>query len=190
MLETQHQRAPSPGGGGRQFRLGRDRAPLFRPGLVGRTRIRTLDGRCRRRQPDDRLRLVEHLGRLREPEHLGGWLATTARHECLRTLRKSGREVVAFDAEIEIESGEPTPEAVVLHDEQDRLVWLSLGEIPQRCQVLLRALSSTPPPRYDEVSAALGMPIGSIGPTRARCLDHLKSEPGPSDRHRTREGGA
>ena len=60
------------------------------------------------------LRLVEHLGRLREPEHLGGWLATTARHECLRTLRKSGREVVAFDADIDIESGEPTPEAVVL----------------------------------------------------------------------------
>jgi RNA polymerase sigma factor (sigma-70 family) len=120
------------------------------------------------------LRLVEHLGRLREPEHLGGWLATTARHECLRTLRKGGREVVPFDADIDIESGEPTPEAVVLHDERDRLVWLSLGEIPQRCQVLLRALSTSPPPSYDEVSAALGMPIGSIGPTRARCLDHLK----------------
>ncbi len=88
------------------------------------------------------LRLVEHLGKLREPEHLGGWLATTARHECLRTLRKSGREVVAFDADIDIESGEPTPEAVVLDDERDRLVWLSLGEIPQRCQVLLRALST------------------------------------------------
>jgi RNA polymerase sigma factor (sigma-70 family) len=134
------------------------------------------------------LRLVEHLGKLREPEHLGGWLATTARHECLRTLRKSGREVVAFDTDIE--SGEPTPEAVVLHDEQDRLVWLSLGEIPQRCQVLLRALSSTPPPSYEEVSAALGMPIGSIGPTRARCLDHLKKR---LQAHqvdpRTREGG-
>jgi RNA polymerase sigma factor (sigma-70 family) len=139
------------------------------------------------------LRLVEHLGKLREPEHLGGWLATTARHECLRTLRKSGREVVAFDADIDIESGEPTPEAVVLHDEQDRLVWLSLGEIPQRCQVLLRALSSTPPPSYDEVSAALGMPIGSIGPTRARCLDHLKKRLQAhhvETRSRTREGGA
>lgn len=139
------------------------------------------------------LRLVEHLGKLREPEHLGGWLATTARHECLRTLRKSGREVVAFDADIDIESGEPTPEAVVLHDEQDRLVWLALGEIPQRCQVLLRALASTPPPSYDEVSAALGMPIGSIGPTRARCLDHLKKRLQAhhvDTGHRTREGGA
>jgi RNA polymerase sigma factor (sigma-70 family) len=120
------------------------------------------------------LRLVEHLGRLREPEHLGGWLASTARHECLRVLRKSGREVVGVDADIEVESGEATPEAVVLNDERDRLLWQSLGEISQRCQVLLRALASTPPPSYQDVSAALGMPVGSIGPTRARCLDHLK----------------
>jgi RNA polymerase sigma factor (sigma-70 family) len=120
------------------------------------------------------LRLVEHLTKLREPEHLGGWLATTARHECLRLLRKNGREVVEPDAGIDVESGEPTPEAVVLDNERDRLLWLSLGEIPQRCQVLLRALASTPPPSYGDVSAALGMPIGSIGPTRARCLDHLK----------------
>jgi RNA polymerase sigma factor (sigma-70 family) len=120
------------------------------------------------------LRLVEHLTKLREPEHLGGWLATTARNECLRLLRKNGREVVEADAGIDVESGEPTPEAVVLDNERDRLLWLSLGEIPQRCQVLLRALSLTPPPSYGEVSAALGMPVGSIGPTRARCLDHLK----------------
>jgi RNA polymerase sigma factor (sigma-70 family) len=120
------------------------------------------------------LRLVEHLTTLREPEHVGGWLATTARHECLRLLRKNGREVVEADAGIDVESGEPTPEAVVLDNERDQLLWLSLGEIPQRCQVLLRALASAPPPSYGEVSAALGMPIGSIGPTRARCLDHLK----------------
>ena len=120
------------------------------------------------------LRLVEHITKLREPEHLGGWLATTARHECLRLLRKNGREVVEADAGIDVESGEPTPEAVVLDNERDRLLWLSLGEIPQRCQVLLRALASAPPPSYGDVSAALGMPIGSIGPTRARCLDYLK----------------
>jgi RNA polymerase sigma factor (sigma-70 family) len=120
------------------------------------------------------LRLVEHLTKLREPEHLGGWLATTARHECLRLLRKNGREVAEPDAGIDVESGEPTPEAVVLDNERDQLLWLSLGEIPQRCQVLLRALATTPPPSYGDVSAALGMPIGSIGPTRARCLDHLK----------------
>jgi RNA polymerase sigma factor (sigma-70 family) len=120
------------------------------------------------------LRLVEHLTTLREPEHVGGWLATTARHECLRLLRKNGREVVEADAGIDVESGEPTPEAVVLDNERDQLLWRSLGEIPQRCQVLLRALAAMPPPSYGDVSAALGMPIGSIGPTRARCLDHLK----------------
>lgn len=120
------------------------------------------------------LRLVEHLDKLREPEHLGGWLATTARHECLRILRRSGREVVGVDADIEIETGEPTPEAVVLENERDRILWLSLGEISQRCQVLLRALATVPPPSYQDISAALGMPVGSIGPTRARCLDRLK----------------
>lgn len=120
------------------------------------------------------LRLVEHLGRLREPQHLGGWLATTARHECLRLLRKSGREVVASDTDLDVEAGEPSPEAVVLDSERDQLLWASLGEIPQRCQVLLRALASDPPPSYQDVSAALGIPVGSIGPTRARCLDHLK----------------
>jgi len=120
------------------------------------------------------LRLVENLGRLREPDRLAGWLATTTRHECLRVLRKSGRELVGVDADLDLESGEPTPEAVVLTTERDRLLWQSLGEIPQRCQVLLRALATEPPPSYQDVSAALGMPIGSIGPTRARCLDHLK----------------
>lgn len=120
------------------------------------------------------LRLVEHLGTLREPEHLGGWLATTARHECLRVLRKGGREVLGAEADLDLESGEPTPEAVVLQNERDRLLWLSLGEIPQRCQVLLRALATEPPPSYHDVSLSLGLPIGSIGPTRARCLDHLR----------------
>ena len=120
------------------------------------------------------LRLVEHLGKVREPDHLGGWLASTARHECLRILRKSGREVVGFDSDIDIESGEPTPETVLLDSERDRMLWQSLGEISQRCQVLLRALAAAPPPSYQDISAALGMPVGSIGPTRARCLDHLK----------------
>jgi RNA polymerase sigma factor (sigma-70 family) len=124
--------------------------------------------------PTTWLRLVEHLDELREPEHVGGWLATTARRECLRILRRNGREVVGLDAGIEIEAGEPTPEAVVLDTERDRILWLSLGEISQRCQVLLRALATVPPPSYQDISAALGMPVGSIGPTRARCLDHLK----------------
>jgi RNA polymerase sigma factor (sigma-70 family) len=120
------------------------------------------------------LRLVEHLGRLREPEHLGGWLATTARHECFKVLRRRGREIVGVDTDLDVESGEPTPELVVLDTERDRLIWTSMGEIPQRCQVLLRALAATPPASYVEISAALDMPVGSIGPTRARCLDHLK----------------
>jgi RNA polymerase sigma factor (sigma-70 family) len=120
------------------------------------------------------LRLVEHVGRLRDPQGLVAWLATTTRHECFRVMRRTGREVFASEGDLDVETGEPTPEAVVLDSERDRLLWAALGELPQRCQVLLRAMVCAEPPSYQELAAALGMPVGSIGPTRSRCLDQLK----------------
>lgn len=125
------------------------------------------------------LRLVEHLGRLREPEALPGWLATTARHETLRLLRRSGREIPDDDAVgtglDDRPSGDPGPESLVLQEEQNALVWRALATLSLRCQILLRALSSVQEHSYAEISAALGMPIGSIGPTRARCFDNLRT---------------
>lgn len=125
------------------------------------------------------LRLVENLGKLREPERLGGWLATTARRECLRCLRSAGRTVpVDDDAAFDRASSEPAPEidAELLRDERDTGLWRAFGRISDRCQRLLRLLTADPPPSYEDVSQTLDMPIGSIGPTRQRCLDRLRTE--------------
>lgn len=122
------------------------------------------------------LRLVEHLGRLREPERMGGWLAATARHESARVLRRAGRELLD-DAPADgpdFTSSDPSPEALVLESERRELLMQALGELSDRCRRLLRVLASSPPPSYAEVSEALGIPVGSIGPTRARCLENLR----------------
>jgi RNA polymerase sigma factor (sigma-70 family) len=122
------------------------------------------------------LRLVEHLHRLREPEALAGWIATTTRHECLRTLRRAGRELPddLSDAAAERADPQPGPEALVVRAERRAIVWEALSRLSHRCQTLLRALATAPDASYAEISSALDMPIGSIGPTRGRCLEHLR----------------
>lgn len=126
------------------------------------------------------LRLVENLGRIREPDRVGAWLAATTRNECLRVIRKSGRQV---PTDLETDH-EPLPadtaplDAGLLAGERNEQLWRAFAAISARCQVLLRTLIADPPLSYEEVSAALGMPVGSIGPTRARCLDHLRRKAG------------
>lgn len=127
------------------------------------------------------LRLVENLGRLREPERLGGWLATTARRECLRCLRTAGRSIpVDDDAVFDRAAPDTGPQidAELLREERDIGLWRAFSRISERCQRLLRILSADPPPSYEDVSETLEMPIGSIGPTRQRCLDRLRVELG------------
>ena len=123
------------------------------------------------------LRLVESLPRLREPAAVGGWLATTTRNECLRVLRRSGREVVEdADALHDRPSEDASPEAVLELAEDRHLVRNALERLSDRCRTLLHALAYSPEDSYADVSAALGMPIGSIGPTRSRCLERLRRE--------------
>jgi RNA polymerase sigma factor (sigma-70 family) len=128
------------------------------------------------------LRLTQHLGRIKEPDRLGGWLAATARNEALRTLRLRWRIVPVDDVDL---LGRPadqaTPESAVLaaehaSDRAERLrrVWEAFQALPERCRRLLRLLMAAPPPSYVEISAALGIAVGSIGPTRARCLAQLR----------------
>lgn len=124
------------------------------------------------------LRLVEHLGRIEDPERLPGWLATTARRECLRTLRRAGREPLGTgdDAALDVIDDHAEPlDAKLIADERDAALWACFERLSERCRVLLRILVATPPPAYADVAAALGMPIGSIGPTRGRCLERLRS---------------
>jgi RNA polymerase sigma factor (sigma-70 family) len=122
------------------------------------------------------LRLVEHLSRIRDPERVGSWLASTARHEALRVLRRAGRELpVGDEGELAPRGAvvEP-PDAHVLASERHEVLWKAFTALPGRCQRLLRVLIAEPAPSYQEVAAALQMPIGSIGPTRARCLRQLR----------------
>ena len=119
------------------------------------------------------LRLVEHLGRLQDPERVGAWLATTARRECLRTLRHSARMVVSEEPPEQVT--EPQLDAALLVEERDRALWQAFAAMPERCQRLLRILMADPPPSYHDVAETLTMPVGSIGPTRARCLDRLRA---------------
>jgi RNA polymerase sigma factor (sigma-70 family) len=123
------------------------------------------------------LRLLENLGRIREPERLGGWLATTARRESLRLLRLRGREWPA-DAEQVLDrepAPGPTPEEAVLDRDRDRRLWRAFARLPERCQRLLRLVVVLRPP-YTEVAAIMDIPVGSIGPTRQRCLDRLRRQ--------------
>jgi RNA polymerase sigma factor (sigma-70 family) len=121
------------------------------------------------------LRLVENLNRIQDPERLAGWLATTARRECLQLLRKFRHERPARDDALP-DTADPGPavDAAVLLDERDGALWRAFTLIGERCQRLLRVLMASPPPSYQEVSAALDMAIGTIGPTRQRCLEQLR----------------
>lgn len=123
------------------------------------------------------LRLVEHLDRVQDPERLGAWLATTARRECLRSLRSARREVPTDDGRLELVDDEEL-EVRISDARRDRALWAAFRKLPPRGQALLRLLASDPQPSYREISAALGMPIGSIGPTRARALEQLRAELG------------
>lgn len=127
------------------------------------------------------LRLVEHLGRLKDPSRMGAWLVTTTRRECQRRLAAASREVPAGDdRRLEnLRSDGPSPESLVLGSERELLVWRAFGGLDSRCQELLRALIlAVPSLSYEEVAAAFAMPVGSIGPTRARCLEILRRKLG------------
>ncbi|GIF72417.1 RNA polymerase sigma factor [Asanoa siamensis] len=140
------------------------------------------------------LRLVEKIDDIRDPDRLGSWLATVVRRECHNIRRRAAR----------VEPGEPDGpdgwESIgavtdplddrLLRDERDAALWRAFAGLRPDCQRLLRVLMADPQPSYAEVSAALDMAIGSIGPTRQRCLACLRGlldenlfEPPPNAKH-------
>ncbi len=121
------------------------------------------------------LRLVEHLDRIREPRAVGGWLASTSRHESLRLLRHADRARPTPEEQFDqIEDAAETVDHDLIVAERDTQLWDALNELGERCRTLLRVLMADPPLSYEEVSQALDIPIGSIGPTRGRCLGQLR----------------
>jgi RNA polymerase sigma factor (sigma-70 family) len=122
------------------------------------------------------LRLAEHAHQIQEPERLGGWLATTARRECLHILRHPKPTPDRFDAVAETTVDPVGPEQRVIDADTTRTLWNFVSELSPRQQALLRALFTAHPQPYAEVARITGIPPGGIGPTRARALAQLRDK--------------
>lgn len=128
--------------------------------------------------------LVKHLQALREPERLQAWLVTTARRETLRSIRLARRSVepASFpddedgDATFDPVDPAPGPDALLEDLQAQQRLRLALDGLDGRCRTLIEWLYGTEdPPAYAEIGRRLGVPEGSIGPTRARCLQKLRA---------------
>lgn len=123
------------------------------------------------------LRLVEHLSDLRDARALPGWLATTARREALRAI-ESSRRTTSVDPQgpaLEGRGAEEEVAAALLREELHHAVRAGLAELPAQRRQLLEMLMADPPVAYEEISRQLRIPVGSIGPTRARALQQLRA---------------
>jgi RNA polymerase sigma factor (sigma-70 family) len=122
------------------------------------------------------LRLLEHIDRLDSPARVGSWLAATARHECLRSVA-ARKKIVLVQDDFDLTGAvahEPEIDEQLLADERAQAVREALARLPRRWQRLLELLMADPPASYAEISDQLGLPVGSIGPTRGRCLERLR----------------
>ncbi len=122
------------------------------------------------------LRLVENLHRIEQPERVGGWLATTARRESLQLLKRAAKYHSGADQMLANlpDRHLPEPDARPIAEERDEVMRAAWDRMKPRCQELLSLLIADDPLHYKDLSLLLQMPVGSIGPTRARCLEHLR----------------
>jgi RNA polymerase sigma factor (sigma-70 family) len=119
------------------------------------------------------LLLVEQLGKLREPAALPGWLATTTSRECLRVVTTAQRLAARLDDAPEF-AADVTIDEEILVAERDAALRCAFAELQPPCRQLLAMLISDPPHSYSQISETMGIPMGSIGPRRARCLERLR----------------
>jgi RNA polymerase sigma factor (sigma-70 family) len=124
------------------------------------------------------MRLLEHIDSVREPGALGAWLETTARRESLRVLRAAQRERPTDDAQVGDAPVAPVAEQRLMTSDERVALGRALSGLPHHQRRLVAALFAEPAPSYAEISGTLGVPIGSIGPTRARILASLRRAPG------------
>jgi RNA polymerase sigma factor (sigma-70 family) len=123
------------------------------------------------------MRLIEHAESISDSQAVLKWLITTTRREAWRVARQGRRVDVVDDIESGLpptEAADPGPEEAVVLAERQSIVWRHFRRLPERCRELLQAVAFTDRPDYAAVAEALGMPIGSIGPTRGRCLAKLR----------------
>lgn len=122
------------------------------------------------------MRLIEHIHRIDHPDRVGSWLAATARNECLRSLAAHKRVVLAYEDDPFDGPAphEPEIDEALLAEERAAVVREAMTHLPRRWQRLMEMLMADPPASYTEISDELGLPVGSIGPTRGRCLARLR----------------
>lgn len=128
------------------------------------------------------LRLAENLDNIREPARIAGWIGQTTRNECVGLVRQRTRvvvadEVVASSEPLDRSAAYPDPGANIERTEERLAVAAAFDRLGERCQRLLRLLILDPPLSYEAISEQLELPVGSIGPTRSRCLDSMRSSP-------------
>lgn len=121
------------------------------------------------------LRLLDNIERIESPDRLAGWLAPTARRECLAVIRSSSR-VTPVD-EFDDLWVEDLADVALLSEERLRAVFRGLRELGERCQLMLSLLAHDPPVEYVDIAEIMGMALGSVGPTRQRCIERLRSRP-------------
>jgi RNA polymerase sigma factor (sigma-70 family) len=122
------------------------------------------------------MRLIEHIDRIEQPDRVGAWLAATARNECLRHV-SARKRIVLVHENVELEGADhhgPEVDEALLAAERAEHVRAALARLPAQWQQLLELLMADPPVSYAEISDQLGLPVGSIGPTRGRCLAKLR----------------
>ena len=121
------------------------------------------------------LALVRRRDSILEPAAVGGWLTTTARREAWRVGRTGSRALAVEDDELAARlPRQRSAESTAVQHDEERLIWDAVDQLPERCRRLLRVVAFEQRPDYASLAGELGMPIGSIGPTRGRCLAKLR----------------
>jgi RNA polymerase sigma factor (sigma-70 family) len=120
------------------------------------------------------LSLIQHIGRVRSPDRVSGWLATTMRRNCMRLLQRRRWEVLEDVSERAATDEASDVEEVLVRNEADTQLWRLVGRLPPRQARLVRALFADDGASYRDVARALAMPMGAIGPSRARALRRLE----------------
>ena len=123
------------------------------------------------------MRAFEHLERLQQPDRLPAWLVTVARRESLRLLRDGQRCTPVEPETLADIPDSGSVDATLLAEERDARLWRAVESLPQRQKQTLTLLATEPEASYEVIGSALGMPVGSIGPTRLRALSRLRRDP-------------
>lgn len=120
------------------------------------------------------MKLIESASKIDDPERLPGWLVTTCRREAIRVSKLRDR-TIPTEFEYDVEDDSPSLDTLLIESEESGALVMAFRRLSEGCQQLLRLLTVEPALSYEEISEATGRPVGSLGPTRARCVDRLRN---------------